>query len=82
MAVRGTFSHTESSTYPATHNNADQRIDLHVCWSSGESLHRELRSETQVGSYQPGQIAEYLLYRAALPVLGRKYRSFNYARAR
>ena len=27
-------------------------------------------------------IAEYLLYRAALPVLDRKYRSFNYARAR
>jgi hypothetical protein len=28
------------------------------------------------------RIAEYLLYRAALPVFGRKYRSFNYARAR
>jgi hypothetical protein len=26
--------------------------------------------------------AEYLLYRVALRVLGRKYRSFNYARAR
>jgi hypothetical protein len=28
------------------------------------------------------QNADYLLYRAALPVPGRKYRSFNYARTR
>jgi len=57
----------------------EQRISAVLCALESTSAYYGLRLDSIPGT---ARIAEYLLYRAALPVLGRKYRSFNYARAR
>ena len=52
------------------------------CFHTQASLSRSVIGSASSPGGGSKQIADYLLYRAALPVLGRKYRSFNYARTR
>jgi hypothetical protein len=66
--------------YQRLHGLACGRLPRH----GGPAFRPLLLLRVSGGRHRPAaeaDPAEYLLYRAALPVLDRKYRSFNYARA-